>query len=217
MPGALDTRFDESANPSDSLRALAARGEVRKYRKGSVLIEEGDLGDTLYIVLRGRLRAYSVGADDREITYGFYGAGEYVGELSLDGGRRSASVMVVEPTTCAVVTRPTLERHLSEDPAFAFELLAKVIRRARVLSVRAKELSLNDVYGRLVNLLDAAAEPLADGTRVVTQRITHQEMANQLGCSRGMVTRLLSDLARSGALRNEEGRLRLLRPLPPKW
>ena len=63
----------------DTLRELVARGRIHRYRKGTLLIQEGDLGDTLFIILAGRLRAFSVGDRDREITYGVYGRGEYLG------------------------------------------------------------------------------------------------------------------------------------------
>lgn len=209
--------FDPSACPSPSLRALAARGEVRRYRKGTVLIQEGDHGDNLFIILKGQVRAFGSDDEDREVTFGYYGPGEYMGEISLDGGPRSASVMVVEATTCSVVTRLVIEQHIESDPKFAFELLAKVIRRARTLTARAKDLSLNSVYGRLVKLLDAVAVPAPDGTRVVTEHCTHRELADQLGSSRAMVTRLLKDLATNGCVVHDGRSLRLLRDLPPKW
>ena len=123
---------------SPSLRTLARSGVQRPLRKGAQIIHEGDVGDTLYIVLSARLRAYASGADGRELTYGIYGAGEFVGEMGLDGGARSAHVEAVEPTLCAVVTRATLQQHLQADPAFAFELLAKVIRRARATTLGMK-------------------------------------------------------------------------------
>ena len=139
---------------SPALRALAERAEPRRYRKGVLLIQEGDQGDTLYIVLAGRVRAFSQGDNEREITYGVYGPGEYVGEISLDGGPRSASVITVEPTACVVIPRQTLLLHIAQYPEFAFELLSKVIRRARSATLSAKQLALNDVYGRLRALLD---------------------------------------------------------------
>ncbi|HET7865296.1 MAG TPA: cyclic nucleotide-binding domain-containing protein, partial [Burkholderiaceae bacterium] len=126
---------------SNALRALAARGSTRRYRRGTVLIEEGDLSDSLYIILSGRLRAYSAASNGREITYGVYGAGDYLGEMSLDGGPRSASVITLEASVCAVVTRHTLTQHIAEYPEFAFELLAKVIRRARAATLSAKQLA----------------------------------------------------------------------------
>src|SRR5689334_1294257 len=98
------------ADPSwpETLRTLVARGEPRRYRKGTLLIQEGDIGETLFIVLSGRVRAFSTNERDREIVYGDYGAGEYLGEMSLDGGPRSASVITLEPTVCVVITRKTL-------------------------------------------------------------------------------------------------------------
>ena len=142
---------------SEALRALAHRGEVRRYRKNTLLIEEGDHGDTLYLILAGRLRSYAIGDKGREITYGVYGPGEYLGEMSLDGGPRSANVITLEASSCVVITRTTLERHIAEYPQFAFELIAKVIRRARAATLSAKQLALNDVYGRLVLLLNSLA------------------------------------------------------------
>jgi CRP/FNR family cyclic AMP-dependent transcriptional regulator len=180
------------------LRQLARRGEVRRYRRNTVLIEEGDVGDTLYLILSGRLRSYSSADNGREITYGVYGPGEYLGEMSLDGGRRSASVVTLQDSVCAVVGRVTLERHIAENPQFAFELMAKIIRRARAATLSAKQLALNDVYGRLVLLLNSLAVADADGTRRVAERLTPQEMAHRLGCSREMVSRLMKVLVSGG-------------------
>ncbi|MBI5259378.1 MAG: Crp/Fnr family transcriptional regulator [Burkholderiales bacterium] len=206
------------------LRELASRGEVRRYRKGTLLIQEGDHGDTLFIILSGRLRAYSAGEREREITYGVYGRGEYLGEMSLDGGPRSASVITMEACTCAMVTRRTLEAFIAERPAFAFELLAKVIRRARTATHSTRQLALNDVYGRLKLLLESLAPEAPAGStaegpvpRPLAERLTHLEMANRLGCSREMVSRLMKDLEHGGFVRAEGGRLVLMKSLPARW
>ena len=200
-----------------NLRELAARGEFRRYRKGRRLIEEGETGDTLFIILGGRVRVFGSGEREREITYGHYGVGEYVGEISLDGGPRSASVEAVEPCLCAVVSRATLLAHIAAHPEFALELLAKVIRRARVATLNAKQLALNDVYGRLVLLLNELAGPPAEAPRVLAERLTHKEMANRLGCSREMVSRLMKDLERGGYIASVDGRLVVLKNLPMRW
>ena len=202
---------------SDSLRALARRGVVKSYRKNTVLIEEGDPGDSLYIILAGRLRAYAGNDKGREITYGSYGPGDYLGEMSLDGGPRSASVITLEPSVCALVTRHTLEQHLRDEPAFAFELLAKVIRRARAATLSMRQMALNDVYGRLRLLLGELAQTQADGSRSIDRMPTHQDIAHRLGCTREMVSRLLKDLERGGYVRVEGRRLVLLRELPARW
>jgi CRP/FNR family cyclic AMP-dependent transcriptional regulator len=197
---------------SEALRALARRGELRRWRRGVQLITEGEHGDTLYIILDGRLRAYTSASDGRELTYGTYGAGEYVGEMGLDGGPRSANVEVAEAATCSVVVRPVLRAFLEQHPPFAFELLAKVIWRARHATLSLKQIALNDVYGRLRPLLEAMAARRDDRPAP-----THREMAQQLGCSREMVSRVLKDLEKGGYLAVGRRRVALLKPLPAKW
>ncbi len=201
----------------DTLRELVSRGQIRRYRKGTLLIQEGDLGDTLFIILSGRLRAFSAGERDREITYGVYGRGEYLGEMSLDGGPRSASVITMEASTCAVVTRRTLENFIAEHPQFAFELLAKVIRRARQATLGARQLALNDVYGRLKLLLDRLAVEAPEGERIVPERLTHKDIANRIGASREMVSRQLKDLENGQFIDLVDGLIRLRKPLPARW
>lgn len=203
---------------SEALRALADRGDLRRYRKGTLLMEEGSQGDTMHIVLAGRVRAYSIGRNDREITYGVYGPGEYVGEMScIDGGARAANVIAVEATTCSVVTRQTLRDHVSTRADFALELLDRVVRRARLATGSARSMALLDVYGRVVGLLEELALEQPDGSRLVAGRLTHAEIAARIGCSREMVSRLMKDLQRGGYLALEPGGLRLPRRLPPRW
>ena len=202
---------------SPGMRQVADRGAERRYRRGTLLIQEGEPGGTLYFIVRGRLRAFTSRADGQEFTFGFYGPGETMGELSLDGGPRSASVIVEAPTVCRVVTRQTLEQCITEQPALAFELLAQVIRRARGLSARATELALDGAYGRLSALLRQAAQVQSDGTLWLPAPLTQAQMAQQVGCSRTMVTKLLGDLVKGGYLRLDQKRWRLLRPLPLRW
>lgn len=201
----------------DSLRPLLERGQTRRYRKGTLLIQEGDVGDTLFIVLSGRVKSFSTDERDREIVYGVYGPGEYLGEMSLDGGPRSASVITLEPTVCVVVTRKTLHDHIAASPEFAFELLARVIRRARLATQSARSMALLDVYGRLTQLLNEMAVAQPDGTRVVLNRPTHAAIASRVGCSREMVSRLMKDLERGGYIRVDGKRLILATALPARW
>ncbi len=202
---------------SDSLRALAAAGEPRLWAKGRVLIHEGAPGGTLYIILSGRLRAFSVSEDGaREVTYGEYLAGEFLGEMSLDDDLRSASVEALEPSWCVVVTRTTLEHHIAEHPAFAFELLSKVIRRARAATLSLRAVALNDVYGRVVGLLNDRAIVQSDGARTAGP-LTHQQMANLLACTRPMVSKVLKQLESGGYVAVANHRVTILKKLPARF
>jgi CRP/FNR family cyclic AMP-dependent transcriptional regulator len=211
----MDTEdLDEPAlqGLAPSLRKLALRGVARSYRRGTLLIEEGTQGDNLYLILSGSLRAFGCDARGREVTYGVYGPGEYVGEMSLDGGPRSASVITEQAARCVMVTRASLLEHIAAHPEFAFELLTKVIRRARAATLSTKQLALNDVYGRLKSLLETGT---ASGEEL---QLTHQAMAQRLGCSREMVSKLIKDLELGGYLaRIANGRYQRLRGLPARW
>ena len=215
-PPAPLTCSDGSGLP-ESLRGLAQRGSLRQFARGEALIREGEVGDTIFIVLSGSIKAYSANERQRELIFGTYGAGEYVGEMSLDGGPRSVSIVALEPTTCAVITRRTLREHIRADPDFALEMIDRLIRRLRVVTENARGLALLDTYGRLVKQLNVQARLDTDGTRGIAPRPTHGELANLIGCSREMVTRLMKDLETGGYLAHAADRLVLLKPLPTHW
>jgi len=208
----------ESVPLPPALLQLAQRGIQRRYRTRARLIEEGEQGGSVYIVLSGRLRAFLSDARGREITLGLHGPGEYVGEMSLDGGPRSASVEAVEPTVCAVVTRETLLQHIADHPDFALALIVRLIRRARLATESARSMALLDVYARLKRLLEErSSAPAADGSRPIAERLTHQAIASEIGCSREMVSRLLKDLEQGGYVAVAQRQLTLLRELPARW
>lgn len=199
------------------LRELASLGDARLYRKNTILIHEADVGDTLFIVMSGRVKVFCTDASDKEITFGVFGAGEYFGEMALDGGSRSASVMTQEPCVCALITRTTLLAYIARRPEFALAMLSNVIQRLRMATSSARNLAFIDVYGRLTNCLMDLAKPQPDGTQRIEERITHQEIASRVGCSREMVSRILKDLENGGYVRMQERRIVLVRKLPQHW
>ena len=148
--------------PTSLLEAVAAHGSNRTFRANTILINEGDPGASLYIVLEGRLRAYASSAEGRDVVLSEHGPGEYVGELSLDGSARSASVKTVEATTCCVVQGPQLQSFLAAHPEFALHLSQKLTRMVRRLTEQVKSLALQDVYGRMVRLLMELSEPVGE-------------------------------------------------------
>ena len=219
-PGRLKATAQPSLDDipmSSALRALAERGTAKLVPKNRLLIEEGDLGSTIYIILSGCLRAFSSSADgDNEVTYGEYLPGEYLGEMSLDGGKRSANVEAVVRSWVVTITRPTLEKHIAERPEFAFELLSKVIRRARLATLSLRAIALNDVYGRVVWLLNERAQVRADGTRVVGP-ITHLQIARLIGCTKSMVSKVLKELESGGYVSSANHHISLLKVLPSRF
>jgi CRP/FNR family cyclic AMP-dependent transcriptional regulator len=95
-------------------------------------------------------------------------------------------------------------------------LIGKLIQRARRTTESVKSLALSDVYGRLVRLLNALAREV-DGRLIVTERLTQQEIAERIGSSRDMITRLMKDLVAGGYLSVEERTIVILKHPPAAW
>ena len=198
------------------LRAIASRGGVRNYAAHTVLVTEEDRSDALFIILSGRVKAYGAAPDGREVVYATQSAGEYFGEMTLDGGPRSASVMTLEPTTCAVVPGPDVREFLSLHPDFALHLIKKLIHLARASTEHVKSLALDDVYGRVTKLLVALARD-EDGVLMVPGKLTQQDIAERVGSSREMVSRVFKPLSEGGYVELRSGRIVLLKKLPARW
>jgi CRP/FNR family cyclic AMP-dependent transcriptional regulator len=199
------------------LREIARRGGVKSYPAHAVLISEGDASDSLFIILSGRVKVYASNVEGREVVITTHGPGEYVGELALDGGVRSASVMTLEATTCSVVSGANLRDFIAAYPDFASHLIRKLIRRVRHATDSVKSLALDDVYGRVVRLLAELSDPAEDGHRQVRERLTQQDVADRVGASREMVSRIFKDLTTGGYLSIASGRITLLRKPPSAW
>jgi CRP/FNR family transcriptional regulator, cyclic AMP receptor protein len=189
---------------SPLLKKLIGLSPKRLYPKHALIIQEGDVSDTVYILLKGRVRAYSIGLDAKEITFADYRAVELFGEMSLDGQPRSASVQAIEACECSVVSRALLQEFLNLEPQFAFELIDKVISRARQATDSTRNLALLDVYGRLKVFLETEPSIRTGPRRELMHRYTHQEIATRLGASREMISKLLKDLEHGGYLSLEE-------------
>jgi CRP/FNR family cyclic AMP-dependent transcriptional regulator len=198
------------------LKEIATNAPVRTFPKHAVIITEGDDSSALYVILSGRVRVFASDAGGREIDLSAQGPGEYFGEMSLDGGARSASVAALEPTRCAVIPREGLRKFLGTHPDFAQHLIERLIGRVRVLTGTVKSLALLDVYGRVARLLlDLAVDE--GGAMVIPMKLTHQDIANRVGASRETVSRILGELTAGGYLAKDGKRLVIRRQPPAAW
>jgi CRP/FNR family cyclic AMP-dependent transcriptional regulator len=198
------------------VKAMAQRAVTRAFPKSTIVVTEGDPTDTLYIVVSGRVKIYASDEKGKEVVLNHAGPGEYFGELVLDGGPRSASVVTLEPTRFLIVPKEDFRDFVAKSPEFALHLVHKLIRRVRTLTNDVKNLALMDVYGRVARmLLDLATD--RDGALVIENRPTQQEMASRVGASREMISRILGDLANGGYIKVERDRITIARALPRHW
>jgi CRP/FNR family cyclic AMP-dependent transcriptional regulator len=204
------------ALPDALLGQIAKRASVRSFPRHAVIVMEGDDTDTLYVLLAGRVRAYVSAADGRELEVNRMGLGEYFGEVTLDGGPRSASVAALEDCRCAVVHRAELNQLLSEIPEFAQHMIRKLAHRVRVVTESMRDLALMDVYGRVARLLLDLAEAV-DGKLQIPEKLTQKDIAQRVGCSREMISRIFSDLSAGGYVRREGSTIVISKKPPARW
>ena len=195
---------------------IAAAASVRSFPKHAVIVTESDATDTIYVLLSGRARVYVSDEKGREVVLNQLGPGEYFGEITLDGGPRSASVMALEECRCALIRRAELTNFIERNPGFALHAVKKLAHRVRELTENVRSLALMDVYGRVARLLLELAEE-KNGQLVIGEPLTHKEIAARVGASREMISRIFSDLNDGGYIRKEEGRLVIVRKPPPRW
>lgn len=210
-----EAQREETLSPAE-LQAISAHAVTRSFPKRALIVNEGDPADALYIILSGRVKVFAANAEGREIVLRTQGPGEYFGEMMLDEGPRSASVITLEPSTFLIVPKPDLRQFLVRNPEFAVRLVEKLIHRVRALTASVKSLALMDVYGRVAGLLLDLAEQ-EDGSWVIHERLTQQDIANRVGASREMVSRILKDLADGGYIAVQRDRIVVNRKLPSRW
>lgn len=213
MPKPASTPIQFAAISESLLRAVAEQGRITTFAKDSMIIREGERGDTMFVILSGRVKVFSSNREGKEVILDMHGPGETIGEMALDEGLRSASVVTLEPTTCSLISRDMMRRYVTANPDFALQLIAKLIRRTRIAVENVKRLALLDVYGRLTSLL-ISLTPEQCGVGVLTERMTQQELAERVGASRDMVSRILHDLAEGGYVAIRSRRIEVLKRIP---
>lgn len=217
----MEKRKPMGPSPDDlldviDLRDSAQHAVTRTFPKNTVVVTEGESTDSLYIIVSGRVRIYIIDEKGEEVVLGESGPGEYFGEMVLDEGLRSASVMTLQPTQFLIVPKEDFREFVAKSPEFALHLILKLIKRVRVLTSDVKTLGLMDVYGRVARmLLDLAVE--REGVLVIQERPKPQEIADRVGASREMVDNILRDLAEGGYIEIKGEQITIALALPRTW
>lgn len=200
----------------EDLENLLSGSKEKHYRKHDVIMQKGEHTDSLHVILEGRIQVYLANEDGKEIILNTQGPGEYFGELALLGNSpRTASVRAVEDTTTLTISKAVFLQFLGDPPEIAQTLIQSLVDRVGFLTENVSNLALLDVYGRVARvLLDNAREE--DGL-LVTDRLTQQDIANMVGSSREMISKILKDLKIGNYIRIENHRIFIQGKLPQHW
>ncbi len=201
-----------------ALAAVTARSAVKTFQKNTIIIHEGDESDSLYIIMDGKVKIFLSDADGKEVIVATAGPGNYFGELAhIDKAPRSASVMTLDRAKFVVISGREFVELMQENPVIALNLIRELARRLKITTGNVRSFALMDVYGRVSKLLREMAVDEENGKKVIVEKPTQQAIANMVGASREMVSRILKELSVGGYISTEGKRLTINRDLPSAW
>ncbi len=202
MPDLSVARFVPPTN--QALDSFLHHCHVKKYAARSTIIHAGDKSDTLYYIIDGSVSVVIEDGDSNEIVLAYLNPGDFFGEMGLfeDDIERSAWINTRTPCEVAEIHYVQLIALARENPEILFQLSSQLASRLRNTSRKVSNLAFMDVIGRVARtLLDLAREPDAithpDGMQI---KITRQEIAKIVGCSREMAGRVMKTLEEDGLI-----------------
>jgi CRP/FNR family transcriptional regulator, cyclic AMP receptor protein len=189
------------------LESLAGTLRRRRFRRGEVIMHQGDPGDSLHIVAAGAVKILLPSAEGEEAIIATLRPGDFFGELALlDGAPRSATATALEASDTLVLPRPVFMELLDTLPGLRDALLAGLAHELRRLTGHVEELHFLDLAGRLAMRLTRLARetsPDAHGEIRLGWPYTQSDLAAMIGGTRQSVNRLLSELVDDDLIRIE--------------
>ncbi|MEQ1560820.1 MAG: Crp/Fnr family transcriptional regulator [Methyloglobulus sp.] len=201
----------------ETLTELAQKAKPVNFPKQASIFTEGDESSSLYIILSGIVRVF--GSDDKckEVTLLIQEPGSYFGEIALLSNEpRSASVVTLEKTSCAVIAKSDFIKWLMNHPEIAISLLAVLSEKIRQLTDKVKQMALSNVYERTVKALNEMSVAEGD-VRVIQHRPTQQDLASMVGASREMINKIMHELTKGGYVAIDDKRLIINKKIPSSW
>jgi len=199
-----------------TLEVVEQHSAWQPVRKHAVVIQKGDESGVLYVVIAGRLKVSVADDQGKEVILNTLGPGDYFGELAILGDMpRTATVVSLEDSKLLTLSRKAFLDLVREQPDIALAVIRNLTERVSQLTEQVGRLALGDVYSRIRDALNAQAVE-RDGL-LVTGRFTQSEIAQMVGSSREMVSRIFKDLREGGYIRLDDKRVVILKKLPARW
>ena len=186
---------------SEGQLALLTQVVGRKsFPRGATIITAGDITDSLYVVISGKVKVLIGDKTGREVILSVLGPRDYFGEMvPIDDSPRSASVIAMEPVELLMLSKQEFTKCLQDNFEMAMTMLRCAIQRLREADRKIGRLALMDVYARVAGHLLEMSKTI-DGHHVISHKIVKQQMADTIGASREMVSRAMKDLQADGLI-----------------
>lgn len=187
-----------------SIQGFIAQSHKRSYPPRHTILHAGDEPKSLYLILEGSVSILIEDEDGREMVLAYLNPGEFFGEMCLfpEQRTRSAIVRTRLPTLVAEIGFQTFNQYVHQNPQIMFDVAGQLATRLRDTSRRLGDLAFLDVAGRLAHaLLQLCRQPDATAhARGTLVRVSRQELARIVGCSREMAGRVIKKLEEDGMI-----------------
>ncbi|MEW6247942.1 MAG: Crp/Fnr family transcriptional regulator [Nitrospirota bacterium] len=190
--------------------------QMQAVKKRQPLYLPGDPSSNVYLLKQGRVKIASTAPSGKEVTFDILEPGEVFGELEvLEERPRETAAEALDDTLICVIRREDFDRYLRTHPDLSVKLTKLIGLRLRKIQSRVEDLVFRDVPARLAHLLLelSKTDGVPDGPHIrLGIKLTHQEMANLIGCSRETVSTTLGQFREQGLIRIEGRSITLLNP-----
>jgi len=207
---AIEIFADVSA--SDRL-ALAKDFRPRSYKKTELIFQQGDLDQTVYIVMEGKVRIYKVSLTGNETSINISSRGAVIGEFApIDHEPRSATAKALEPCLLLSMTGEVFMRHMRATPGLALGMSRMLVTKLRLTATYAETVAQYDAAGRLLHVLllyaDEFGTELEPGKRYALDlNLSQTDLASLIGARREHINRILRDWLKRGLIEYQNGEI----------
>jgi CRP/FNR family cyclic AMP-dependent transcriptional regulator len=198
------------------IEMVASQTVLRQFPKNTVIVSQGDDTDSIYVIIKGKVDVFLHNDKGKEIIINTMGVCESFGELAPLGGiPRQASIITTEDSTFGVISRQVFMDTLLAKASVSMKIIDLLITRIQDLTEEVSSLALEDVYNRVVRVLYKHADEVGD--KLVTEKLTQQDIASRVGATREMVHRILKELKTGGYITIEGKHITIEKKLPSGW
>lgn len=198
------------------IEMVASQTVLRQFPKNTVIVSQGDDTDSIYVIIKGKVDVFLHNDKGKEIIINTMGVCESFGELAPLGGiPRQASIITTEDSTFGVISRQVFMDTLLVKASVSMKIIDLLITRIQDLTEEVSSLALEDVYNRVVRVLYKHADKVGD--KLITEKLTQQDIASRVGATREMVHRILKELKTGGYITIEGKHITIEKKLPSGW
>ena len=200
----------------DNLRLLAENLVSRKYRKMEIIFHQGDDSQALYLIVKGKVRIYSISPGGEETSYRIFSEKDVIGEFAaIDGKPRSTTAKAVETCILIELDRSTFIEFLEQMPELSMGLIKHLVKKLRWTTHFAETMARYDAKGRLLHIIlqykDLFGREIEPGKVYEYKLYMNQEdLASMIGARRKWVSRILQQWRKDGLLAVSHGKIRIL-------